>query len=107
LTIVETQLFRTESEFEMTPFAGLQGDSLESLQLLDRTRAAGGEVANVELGHLVAGTVAGIFHIDADRQGAARPNSIPAQLQIRVSESRITQAVPERIKRRPRDVDVL
>src|ERR1019366_7796887 len=57
------ELGRAEREGDRLRLTGIEGQTLEPLQLAQRTRVAAGLLMNVELHHLVARDRAGVGHV--------------------------------------------
>src|SRR5882672_4918215 len=64
--VVESQLFRRQSEFDCSLLSRFQGDTLKAFQFLDGPRRAGGRIPQVELHDFITGKPAGVLDINTD-----------------------------------------
>src|SRR5690606_17829206 len=99
------QAARVEFEHQVALLARLQVHALESAQRQARQALAFGEL-QIQLGNLVAGALAGVAHLHADAQTVGSAAGGRLQLQRRIVEAGVAQAVSERIHRRAGEVAV-
>jgi hypothetical protein len=95
--IVKGQVIRPDREFDAAAFARPQPDSLEPLQLPDRTGHAAHEVADVQLHDFVGLDIAGIPDDRPHRDGFTERQLAAADLDVRVAEPGVGQPVAERV----------
>ena len=81
-------------------FPWLEVYTLKTAQIFFIGRDAADELPRVQLHNLVSGSRTSVLHINVDQPDCATGSEAElANIQIAVRESRITQAVPEIIKR--------
>ena len=80
-------------------FARLKRHALEPAQHLVVVHDARDPRRQIELHDLVAGSPAGVLHVQRDLHGAARRLLGRRDLEVRVTVGRVTETIPERVQR--------